>query len=107
MNEWVADYLDNADLPDEEAIAWLRSRPDSVKKTARQFPPACVVEVIEHTCCGKTGRAIVVSYLEDDTLTVMFGPDDSHRHRVHIENLELVQCRPTVTREWVDQILAG
>lgn len=91
---WVPEWKAGEWEPDAESLAWLRSRPESVKKLMMRFPPSCLVQANRGLGCpAPATTGIVSSYIEPDDehpdgmLSVRQNPDHDHR----------AECRP----EWL------
>lgn len=99
---------------DPEAIAWLRSRPDSIKALMRQFPPACQVVFTEDApLCDTHNPArhhvwTVLSYCEDGDIGIgaSFAQMDERRH-VKPEHIVVCFYQEGQTKEWINAILDG
>lgn len=106
---WVSGWLgpDHKFKHDEEAINWLRSRPDSVKKVMRAFPPSCVVKSDVSLLSADNCYGIVTSYMEDGMVTIRPNPNADIRGVVDPEHLTVVGYWGGVTLEIITSILKG
>jgi hypothetical protein len=96
---WVEQYLAAPiDWTDPELIEWVRSRPESVKKLIRDFPPGCLVKSApgyEHRIPAKGTVGGVIGFLESGNLIVVQGPEA--RVKVYVPPHE-VELAATVSR---------
>jgi len=112
-NDWLKDWI--ANIPwerDEEAVLWLKSRPESIKRLLLRFPPSCVVSANRNLKCPAPGGfGIVTSLLEPDEthsegmLTVRDGPDGNIRHQCKPEWLIVIGYWHGLTPEVVSYLL--
>lgn len=94
----------------EEAIEWIRSRPESVKEMMRRFPPSCVVRVLVPRCCGvESGDLMVIHGYNEDGKTLVIRHRDGHGdvavHRASMDSVEYVSPWEDLTPELVREIL--
>lgn len=79
----VREWCDGTWEPEDEALEWLRSRPDNVKELMLAFPPSCIVRSIpgeSHVVPGLGRFGIVSSYVEPG--------DESPNGQVSVRDLE-------------------
>jgi hypothetical protein len=100
--EWQTDEFE----PDAELIDWIKSRPDSVKKTMLIFPPACLVRANRLLVCPAPGTiGVVYSYLEDGSVFVLQHPASNMKAQCDFDWLEVVGYHGSLTPEYVQSIL--
>lgn len=94
---WVAEWQSGTIDFDKDTIAWIRSRPDSIRSLMLKFPPSCLVRGKISLMCPAVGSlAIVTSYIEPDEenkeglLTVRDSPKGDIKYHCKPEWLEVV-----------------
>lgn len=99
----------------EEAVAWMRSRPEPVRQLMRRFPPSCLVRADRPLVCPAPGEvAQVVSIFEPsdgcpDGRVSVFDPESAINVRCECdpEWLEVVGYWGDMSPELVGVILGG
>jgi hypothetical protein len=106
--EWERGPWDRND----EAVQWLRKRPESVKKLALQFPPSCLVKAKVRLRCPAPGHvAIVTTYIEpgrsrpEGAVTVRSHPEGGIRYECSPDQLEVVGYHKGLTPEVLAMLL--
>ena len=105
--EWVSEWIgpNHQFEHDEEAIEWLRSRPDIIKELMLKFPPSCVVksDIPLHTADNEYG--IITSYNEDGKVSIRSYPDADIRGMVDVKHLTVVGYWGGITKEVIKDII--
>ena len=104
IDEWTGP--DNEFKHDEEAIEWIRSRPECVKELMLKFPPSCVVKsnIPLHTADNQYG--IISSYNESGLVSIRACPDADIRGFVDPKHLTVVGYWGGVTSEFIKNLIA-
>jgi hypothetical protein len=105
---WTVEWQQGVFDRNADAVAWMRSRPDSIKALMIRFPPSCLVRATRPLGCPHPGTAgIVVSYIEDGAVTVIQQPGASMRAECDAGWLEVVGYWRGLTPAVVREILQG
>jgi hypothetical protein len=105
--EWIDEWTgpDHKFEHDEDAISWIRSRPDSIKELMLKFPPSCVVksDIPLHTADDQYG--ILSSYAENGQVSIRAHPDGGVRGFVDPKHLTVVGYWGGVTSDVIKGII--
>jgi hypothetical protein len=105
--DWVEEWLGPAHKFEngEEAINWIRSRPDCVKDLMVKFPPSCVVwsDVPLHSADHQYG--IIASYSENGQVSITY-PDANVRGFVDPQYLRVIEYWGGITPDLIRQLIS-
>ena len=105
---WVKDWLADVMKPDKEAFAWMKERPDSIKRLMVLFPPSCLVRTVagQSLRCPAPGTVgIVQSYFESGNIGVIQTPDGVVRAECQPDWIEAVSFRMPCDPDWMKELL--